>query len=63
VDVILFRGGRPVARRSRDLTIEKVGVERVISGFARERPWAYGVISVSIALAAGWAASAAFRRV
>ena len=63
VDVILFRNGRPIARRSRDLTIEKVGVERMISGFARERPWAYGVASVLIALAAGWAASAAFRRV
>lgn len=63
VDVILFRAGRPIATRSRDLTIEKVGVERVISGFAHRRPWAYGIVSVLIALAAGWAASAAFRRV
>ncbi|MFM8754491.1 MAG: TIGR02186 family protein [Phenylobacterium sp.] len=35
----------------------------MISGFARERPWADGVASVLIALAAGWAASEAFRRV
>lgn len=63
VDVILFQGGRAVTRRSRDLTIEKVGIERLISGFAQQRPWSYGVVSVLIALAAGWAASAAFRRV
>ena len=46
-----------------NLTIEKVGIERLISGFAHQRPWSYGVVSVLIALAAGWAASAAFRRV
>lgn len=63
VEVILFQDGRAVTRRSRDLTIEKVGVERLISGFAQRRPWAYGMASVLIALAAGWAASAAFRRV
>lgn len=63
VDVILFRNGEAVTRRSRDLTIEKVGIERLISGFAHQRPWSYGVVSVLIALAAGWAASAAFRRV
>lgn len=63
VEVLLFQDGQPVARRGRDLTIEKVGVERLISGFAQQRPWAYGMVCVLIALAAGWAASAAFRRV
>ena len=63
VDVILFQEGRAVTRRSRDLTIEKVGVERLVSGFAHQRPWTYGSLCVLIALAAGWAASAAFRRV
>ena len=63
VDVLLFQEGRPVARRSRDLVVRKVGLERLISGFAHERPWAYGVACVLLALAAGWAASAAFRRV
>ena len=63
VEVLLFKDGRAVARRARDLTIEKVGVERLISGFAQQRPWTYGSLCVLIALAAGWAASAAFRRV
>jgi uncharacterized protein (TIGR02186 family) len=63
VDVILFQDGQAVTRRSRELTIEKVGIERLISGFAHQRPWAYGMVCVLIALAAGWAASAAFRRV
>jgi hypothetical protein len=46
----------------RALTVEKVGAERALYVFAHERPWSYGLASVTIALAAGWAASAAFRR-
>ena len=61
-DIHLFRDGRPVAVRTRTLIVEKVGLERVLYIFAHERPWSYGVISVLSALAAGWTASAVFRR-
>jgi uncharacterized protein (TIGR02186 family) len=60
--IILFQDGQPVSRRERTLTVEKVGVERALYLFAHTRPWSYGLASVVVALAAGWAASAAFRR-
>ena len=61
-DIHLFRDGRPVAVRTRTLTVEKVGLERLLYVLAHERPWTYGVVSVLLALAAGWTASAVFRR-
>ncbi|MDP8916558.1 MAG: TIGR02186 family protein [Pseudomonadota bacterium] len=61
-DIHLFRDGRQVALRTRTLTVEKVGVERVLYVFAHERPWTYGVVSVLFAIAAGWLASVVFRR-
>jgi uncharacterized protein (TIGR02186 family) len=61
-EIILFQDGQPVSRRERDLTVEKVGVERALYLFAHQRPWSYGLVSVALALAAGWGASAAFRR-
>lgn len=61
-EIILFQDGQPVSRRIRGLTVEKAGVERALYLFAHRRPWLYGLASVAIALAAGWAASVAFRR-
>ena len=60
--IILFQDGQPVSMRARTLTVEKVGAERALYLFAHERPWLYGLVSAIIALAAGWAASRAFRR-
>ncbi|OXE36384.1 MAG: hypothetical protein CGW95_07950 [Phenylobacterium zucineum] len=60
--ILLFQNGRPVSERIRDLSVKKVGLERTLYLFAHLHPWTYGLVSVSIALAAGWAASAAFRR-
>ncbi len=61
-DILLFQDGRPVAVRSRTLSVEKVGLERALYVWAHVRPWSYGLASMLFALAAGWAASAAFRR-
>jgi uncharacterized protein (TIGR02186 family) len=61
-DIVLFQDGRPVSRRSRVLTVEKVGLERALYVWAHDRPWSYGLAAMAFALAAGWAASAAFRR-
>ena len=61
-DILLFQDGRPVSSRSRTLTVEKVGIERALYVWAHDRPWSYGLASMAFALAAGWAASAAFRR-
>jgi uncharacterized protein (TIGR02186 family) len=61
-DILLFQNGKPVAQRSRTLTVEKVGIERALYVWAHVRPWSYGLVSMAFALAAGWAASVAFRR-
>ncbi|MDO9431621.1 MAG: TIGR02186 family protein [Pseudomonadota bacterium] len=61
-EIFLFQNGQPVSRRMRGLTVEKAGVERALYLFAHNRPWSYGLVSVAIALAAGWAASVVFRR-
>ena len=61
-DILLFQNGRPVAVRSRTLSVEKVGIERALYVWAHVRPWSYGLVAMAFALAAGWAASAAFRR-
>ena len=61
-DILLFQKGKPVSSRTRTLTVEKVGVERALYVWAHQRPWSYGLAAMAFALAAGWAASAAFRR-
>lgn len=61
-DILLFQDGKPVSVRSRTLTVQKVGIERALYVWAHVRPWSYGLASMAFALAAGWAASAAFRR-
>jgi len=61
-DILLFQDGRAVSSKSRTLTVEKVGFERALYVWAHDRPWSYGLASMAFALAAGWAASAAFRR-
>lgn len=61
-EIFLFQDGQPVSRRMRGLTVEKVGLERMLYVFAHQWPWFYGLASVVIALGAGWLASVAFRR-
>jgi len=60
--ILLFQNGQPVSEKVRSLTVEKVGVERSLYLWAHERPWSYGLAAMAFALAAGWAASTAFRR-
>ena len=61
-DILLFQGGKAVSAKALRLTVEKVGFERALYVWAHDRPWSYGLASMVFALAAGWAASAAFRR-
>lgn len=43
------------------IDVRKVGLERWIYNLAHERPLIYGLLSLAIAIAAGWSASAVFR--
>lgn len=61
-DVYLFRGGKLLGRRITPLTIHKSGFERVVYNFAFDYPFFYGVIAVFLAVIAGLAATALFRK-
>jgi uncharacterized protein (TIGR02186 family) len=43
------------------VTVQKAGLERWIFNLSRERPLAYGALSIALALLSGWLAAAAFR--
>lgn len=57
----LTRGGRVVDVYEKVIPVEKVGLERFLFRLSREQPLVYGLMSLAIAIFAGWAASAAFR--
>ena len=43
------------------IDVRKVGLERFLFNMSRENPLAYGLMSIAIAIFAGWAASLLFR--
>ncbi len=57
----LTRDGRVVDTHEATIAVQKVGIERFLYRLSRDRPLYYGLMSLAIAIAAGWAASAAFR--
>ncbi len=57
----LTRGGFVVDTHTAALEVHKVGLERWLFHLSREQPLSYGLMSLTIAIFAGWAASAAFR--
>ncbi|MEO1677723.1 MAG: TIGR02186 family protein [Pseudomonadota bacterium] len=59
--IFLTRDKKVVAEYTRILDVRKVGLERFIYTLAHEQPLVYGVLSLAIAIAAGWGASALFR--
>ncbi|SFP36235.1 TIGR02186 family protein [Tranquillimonas alkanivorans] len=61
VRIFLTREGHVVSDYSTAIFVQKVGLERFLFVLAHERPLAYGILSLVIAIAAGWGASAAFR--
>lgn len=61
-EVYLFREGRPIARRSTSMRVEKAGIERVVYEFAHGAPIIYGLFCVALAMLAGYAAAALFGR-
>jgi uncharacterized protein (TIGR02186 family) len=61
-DTYLFRDGRLISSQRIPITISRVGIERRIHDLATNFPWIYGILTVLLALAAGWAAALIFRR-
>ncbi|WP_371156368.1 TIGR02186 family protein [Jannaschia sp. 2305UL9-9] len=59
--IFLTRGGQVVDSFATSIYVQKVGLERFIYNLAHDRPLIYGLLSLAIAIAAGWTASAVFR--
>lgn len=63
VEVYLFRDGAVASAVIVPFVISKLGIGADITEFAKNFGWIYGLISIALAVGAGWGASAAFRRV
>jgi len=58
--IFLTRGGEVVSKYETSIFVRKVGLERWLFALSRENAFMYGIMSLAIAIAAGWGASAAF---
>ncbi|AWK86120.1 TIGR02186 family protein [Azospirillum thermophilum] len=63
VEALLIRDGEVVSAQTTPLVVSKIGFSAEVFDIARHRPVTYGIIAVVGAIAAGWLAGAAFRRV
>lgn len=61
-DTYLFRDGRLISSQRIPIMISRVGIERRIHDLATAGSWGYGVLTVMLALFAGWIAALIFRR-
>ncbi len=59
--IFLTRDREVVAQYETTIAVRKVGLERLIYTLAHERPLVYGILALTIAILAGWGASAAFQ--
>lgn len=62
VEVYLFRGGTVAAAEIVPFNISKIGFGADVYDFAHNFSIFYGLLAILLAVGAGWAASAAFRR-
>lgn len=58
--IFLTRDGQVIDEFITTIPVHKVGLERWLFNLAHENAFLYGLLSLSIAIAAGWGASAAF---
>ncbi|MGR3714942.1 MAG: TIGR02186 family protein [Shimia sp.] len=59
--IFLTRDGKIVSQFDSVIDVNKVGLERWLFDLSRQKPLWYGLMSLAIAIAAGWLASAAFQ--
>lgn len=59
--IFLSRHSKVIATYETVIDVRKVGLERFLFNLSREKPLIYGLLSLAIAIAAGWGASAIFR--
>src|SRR5262249_12699455 len=61
-DTYVFRGGQLVSSARVPIRITRVGIERQIHDLATHASFLYGLLTVLVALGAGWVAAFWFRR-
>ncbi|MDP4033656.1 MAG: TIGR02186 family protein [Pseudorhodobacter sp.] len=61
VRIFLTRGGVVVDALEHRIGVQKEGLERFFANLAHDQPLVYGLLSLVLAVAAGWGASAGFR--
>lgn len=61
--VFLLRHGDVVAQKETQIVVQKIGLERWLYRLAHDQPLLYGLLSLAIAITAGWGAAAAFRAI
>ncbi|MBV2358752.1 TIGR02186 family protein [Thalassococcus sp. CAU 1522] len=59
--IFLTRDRKVISKFETVIDVQKVGLERWLFELSRNQPLVYGLMSLAIAIAAGWGASAAFR--
>ncbi|GGD99370.1 conserved hypothetical protein [Gemmobacter megaterium] len=59
--IFLLREGRVIALEETAIYVQKEGIERFLHRLALDQPLIYGILSLAIAILAGWLASAAFQ--
>jgi uncharacterized protein (TIGR02186 family) len=60
--ILLTRDGLVIADYQTPIEVRKVGLERWLFSLSRQQPLVYGLLSLAIAIFAGWGASAVFSR-
>ncbi|WP_246054954.1 TIGR02186 family protein [Paracoccus gahaiensis] len=60
--IFLLRGGEVIDAYGAAIEVRKVGLERWLYRLAFDQPLLYGLMSLAVAVIAGWGASAAFRK-
>ncbi len=63
VRIFLTRGGNVVDMQESQINVAKAGLERALYNLAMQSPLVYGVLSLLMAMVAGWGASELFKRV
>ncbi|MFT4783368.1 MAG: hypothetical protein ACI9IV_001103 [Paracoccaceae bacterium] len=59
--IFLLRDKDVIAQHDTQIDVRKVGLERLIYRLAHDQPLAYGLLSLAIAILAGWGASVVFQ--
>ena len=59
--ILLTRNGNVIDEFTTIIDVRKVGLERFLFNMSRGNPLSYGLMSIAIAIFAGWAASLLFR--